>query len=206
MRLFKLMTSQLSRLLIIVLFFHSTISSALEIGEKAPAFSLFSHTGKKVSLEDFKEKIVVLEWFNKGCPFVKKFYESGYMQKWQKKYATTEIVWLTISSSAEGKQGHETIEEVKATRKKWKINSTLNLLDHSGQTGLAYSAKTTPHFFIIGKQQEILYQGAIDSILSIDSSDIEKADNYVIQALELIKKEKEIKTKKTAPYGCSVKY
>ena len=200
------MTSQLSRFLIIVLLFHSTISYALEIGEKAPTFSLFSHTGKKVSLKDFKNKIVVLEWFNKGCPFVKKFYESEYMQKWQKKYATTEIVWLTISSSAEGKQGYETIEEVKATRDKWKINSTFNLLDHTGQVGLAYGAKTTPHFFIIGKKHEILYQGAIDSILSIDSSDITKADNYVTQALELIKKEKEIKIKKTAPYGCSIKY
>lgn len=181
-------------------------AKGLTIGEKAPAFSLFSHSGKQISLSDFQGKIIVLEWFNKGCPFVKKFYESNSMQKWQKEFQEKGIVWLTISSSAKGKQGHETIEEVSKTRQVWNINSTANLLDHDGTVGLSYGAKTTPHFFIIGPNQEILYQGAIDSILSTDAEDIPKATNYVAAALEEIRSNKEVSVKNTKPYGCSVKY
>ena len=100
-----------------------------------------------------------------------------------KKFTDMGVIWLTISSSAKGKQGHETVEEVLETRENWKINSTYNLLDHLGEVGQAYNAVTTPHFFIIGKDQKIVYQGAIDSILSIDSKDISKAENYVVSPL-----------------------
>jgi len=200
------MTSLLSKIALTAFSIITIQAYGLTTGEKAPAFSLFSHTGEKISLSKFKGKIVVLEWFNKGCPFVKKFYLSKSMQQWQKEYLGKGVVWLTISSSAKGKQGHESINEVAQTRKAWDINSTANLLDHDGSVGLSYNAKTTPHFFIVGPEQTILYQGAIDSIVSAEAEDIAKSKNYIKMALEEIMAGKEVSIKNTKAYGCSVKY
>ena len=59
-------------------------SDKAEIDKPAPDFTLTDSNGKTHSLSDFKGKYVVLEWVNFGCPFVKKHYNSGNMQKLQK--------------------------------------------------------------------------------------------------------------------------
>ena len=200
------MISQHSRIIILTLLVLANTANGLVNGEKAPAFSLFSHNGKKVSLSDFKGRIVVLEWFNKGCPFVKKFYESRAMQEWQREFTFKNVIWLTISSSSSGKQGHETAKQTTATRQRLNINSSHNLLDHDGRVGKLYGAVTTPHIFILDKQHRLAYQGAVDSIISIEMSDIAKAENYLTAALDELINEKDIKIKRTRPYGCSVKY
>src|SRR5712675_1680583 len=76
------------------------------VGAAAPDFSLPDASGKTHSLSEYKGKYVVLEWFNPDCPFVKKHYGSGNMQALQKKYTDKGVVWLTICSSAQGKQGY----------------------------------------------------------------------------------------------------
>ncbi|MFM2382097.1 MAG: hypothetical protein RL515_84, partial [Verrucomicrobiota bacterium] len=58
--------------------------AAAEVGQPAPDFTGKTLDGKTVSLADFKGKTVVLEWYNPGCPFVKKFYDAGKMQEFQK--------------------------------------------------------------------------------------------------------------------------
>ena len=206
MRLFKLMTSLLNKTLIIWALTWAPFFFDARSQDKAPQFSLVNHEGIQVSLSDFKNKIVILEWFNKGCPFVKKFYESSNMQAWQKELTKKDIIWLTISSSVKGKQGYETIEQVKQTRNKWNINSTMNLLDHSGDVGRKYGAKTTPHIFILNKEHNIVYNGAIDDIVGIDPEEITKAKNYLLKAARALLKNEEIKIERTKPYGCSVKY
>ena len=42
------------------------------IGEAAPNFSEKDTSGKERTLAEFKGKLVVLEWKNHECPFVKK--------------------------------------------------------------------------------------------------------------------------------------
>lgn len=172
----------------------------------APDFSLPGSSGKTVKLSELKGKWVVLEWFNEGCPYVKKHYESGNIPKLQKKYTDQGVVWLTVLSSAQGKQGHQSAEEVKKTMATWQASPTDNLLDPEGKVGRLYGAKTTPHFFVINPKGEIVYQGAIDSISSTDQADIAKAENYVDQALSAALAGKPIATAQTVPYGCSVKY
>lgn len=167
---------------------------------EAPAFTLKDINGNEHSLADFRGKYVVLEWFNSGCPFVKKFYEAGKMQELQKMYTEKGIVWLAICSSAEGKQGHHTTEEWQKLAKDWNISATGILTDADGKVGQAYGAKTTPHMYVINPDGKLIYQGAIDSIRSADPSDIEKAENYVAKILDAAL------LTETRPYGCSVKY
>ena len=181
-------------------------ASAALIGQEAPAFKLTNEVGKEVSLRDFKGKIVILEWLNYGCPFIQKHYNSKNMQKTQKELISKDTVWLSIISSAKGKQGHVSVTEALKDKKEHNSNATHVLLDTEGKTGMAYSAKTTPHMFVIGKDGKVKYEGAIDSIASADQADIKKATNYVVAATKALKTNTKIIVEKSRPYGCSVKY
>jgi hypothetical protein len=175
-------------------------------GQPAPGFTLISSEGKEVALSQFRGKTVVLEWVNFGCPFVKKFYGSGEMQRLQKEAAGKGVVWLSICSSAPGRQGYIPPENLAAEVKAQGVASTAYLADSDGKTGRAYGAKTTPHLFVINPEGNVVYQGAIDSIESAKPEDIGRAANYVRLALEETLAGKPVTVAQTKSYGCSVKY
>jgi peroxiredoxin len=181
-------------------------STAATVGDAAPAFSLPAADGATVALEDFKGRVVVLEWFNKECPFVRKHYDSRNMQNLQKEMAARDVVWLTVSSAAEGKQGHETAEEALATLAKEEAAPAHYLFDADGTVGKLYDAKTTPHMFVIDQEGKLVYAGAIDDKASAYVSDIEGAKNYVRAAVEEVLAGKPVTEASTKSYGCGVKY
>jgi len=185
-----------------------TASAAPETGKLAPEFTAADAiSGKPVSLADFKGKIVVLEWNNFDCPFVKKFYDSNVMQELQKNARRGDVVWITVNSSAPGKQGHLADgAAVKAALAERKADPAAYIIDADGTIGKAYGASTTPHMFVIAKDGTLAYQGAIDSIADADAASIDKATNYVTAAIDALKTGKPVNPGTTQPYGCSVKY
>lgn len=176
------------------------------LDKAAPDFSLPNTLGKTVSLSQFKGKLVVLEWLNHGCPFVKKHYEKGNMQNLQRTYTGKGVIWLSIVSSAPGKQGYHPPQKAHSMMQEKKAQPTALLLDPEGQVGRLYGARTTPHMYIINPAGLLVYRGAIDSVRSTDPDDITKAVNYVSKALDELLSGKDVSIKKTRPYGCSVKY
>lgn len=193
-------------LFLMFLFVNINASDKAEIDKKAPDFKLKDTNGKEHSLSDFKGKYVVLEWNTFGCPFVKKHYNSKNMQQLQKKYTDKEVVWLTINSSAPGKEGYASSEQLNKSIKEHGANMTAYLVDGSGTVGKTYGAKTTPHMYIVNPVGTLIYAGGIDDIASTDTDDIKKAKNYVAAALDAAMSGKKIETKTSQPYGCSVKY
>lgn len=181
-------------------------AQAALIDKQAPEFMLKNELGKQISLKDFKGKYVVLEWMNHGCPFVKKHYNSNNMQETQAAVIDKNTVWLSIISSAEGKQGYSSPEKAIADKKRVGSLASHILLDTKGTVGQSYGAKTTPHMFIIDPKGIVQYEGAIDSVASADPADIADARNYIKDAFSAIKKGEKIKKRKSRPYGCSVKY
>ncbi len=175
-------------------------------GTAAPAFSANDAKGKTHALADYKGKHVVLEWFNPECPFVKKHYSGGDMQKLQEEFAGKGVVWMSINSSAKGKEGHLTPEQATKQIADWKMNNTTLLLDEDGKIGQTYGAKNTPHMFIINPEGNLIYQGAIDSKATPNAADIAGSTNYVKAALEEALASKPVSNASTKPYGCSVKY
>ena len=195
------------KFLVSLLFITSIMfASEAKIGDAAPTFTLKDSEGNEHSLSDFKGKYVVLEWINYECPFVKKHYDSGNMQMLQKKYTDKDVVWLAICSSAEGKQGNYSMDEIKTRSEAHKANFTAYLVDAGGEVGKAYGAKTTPHMYVINPEGVLEYAGGIDDIASADKEDIAKATNYVSKALDELMNGKEVEVKTSKPYGCSVKY
>jgi peroxiredoxin len=176
------------------------------VGAAAPDFSLADAKGKTHSLSQYKGKYVVLEWFNPECPFVKKHYGPGNMQKLQEEYTGKGVVWLSIDSSAPGLEGNLTPEQAEKKMSEWKTKQTALLLDPEGKAGRAYGAKNTPHMFVINPEGKIVYEGAIDSKASPNPADIPSSTNYIKTALDESMAGKPVSNPNTKPYGCSVKY
>ena len=176
------------------------------VGTAAPDFSLTDSKGKTQSVSQYKGKYVVLEWFNPDCPFVKKHYGSGNMQKLQEEFTGKGVVWLSIDSSAPGMEGNLSPDQANAKMAEWKTKQTALLLDPEGKAGRTYGAKNTPQMFVINPEGKIVYEGAIDSKPSSNAADIANSTNYVKVALDESLAGKTVTTPSSRPYGCSVKY
>ena len=176
------------------------------VGSNAPEFSLPDANGKTHSLSQYKGKYVVLEWFNPECPFVKKHYGGGNMQKLQQEYTGKGVVWLTIDSNAPGTEGSISAEQAQKITSSWKTHQSGLLLDPDGKVGRAYGAKNTPNMVVINPDGKIVYTGAIDSKATPNPADIPASTNYVKAALDESLAGKPVSNAQTKPYGCSVKY
>ena len=183
----------------------SIATGAVETGAEAPDFTLTDVQGNEHTLHDHLGSIIVLEWTNYDCPFVRKFYNPGVMQAMQSEMAEKGVIWLTICSSAPGTQGNFTQEVWKQRMEAWNVVAPV-LLDESGDVGRAYGARVTPHMYVIDTEGRIAYQGAIDSIRSVSPDDIEKAENYVKAAVHALLAGEDVENTDTTPYGCTVKY
>jgi peroxiredoxin len=176
------------------------------VGSAAPDFSAPDANGKAQSLAEYKGKYVVLEWFNPECPFVKKHYGGGNMQKLQDEFTGKGIVWLTIDSNAPGTEGSITAEQAKKIMDSWKTKQTALVLDPESKIAKLYGAKNTPNMVIINPEGKIVYEGAIDSKATPNPADIPSSTNYVKAALDESLAGKPVSNSQTKPYGCSVKY
>jgi hypothetical protein len=181
-------------------------AQAVTVGAPAPAFAARDAGGKPAALADLGGKIVVLEWTNNGCPFVGHMYRSGVMQRLQRQAAADGVVWLSVISSAPGRQGYLTGPGVAA----WKVSVGAApadvILDPSGALGHTFDARTTPDMFVIDRQGRLVYAGAIDDTVSTNVADAKTAHNYVAMALANLKAGRPIDPDRTVSYGCSVKH
>ena len=183
------------------------IVSASEL--TAPSFQLINQNGENIELDSFKGKKVILEWTNHDCPFVQRHYETSNMQNLQEKYTEEGVIWLSIISSAKGKQGYVSPDEAIELTNTRSAKPSHVLFDTSGEVGKMYKAKTTPHMYIIDENQKLQYQGAIDNMGrtgALFNTDLSKAKNYVVAAMNDLADGLSVQESKTRPYGCSIKY
>lgn len=177
-----------------------------QVGQPAPDFSAVDSAGKRHQLSDYRGRTVVLEWTNHDCPYVRKHYGAGNMQAQQRDATASDVVWLSIISSAPGKQGHVSGTEADRLTRERTASPSAVLLDESGEVGRLYGAKTTPHMFVIDGDGVLRYMGGIDSVASADAADIARAEPYVRTALAQLQAGQPVQPAVTRPYGCSVKY
>jgi peroxiredoxin len=188
-----------------VLLVSSAAMAGLAPGDDAPDFTLTDTAGKEHNLQSYLDdkQIVVIEWFNPDCPFIKKHHLDH--KTMDETFAAVSkeqpVVWLAINSNAKGKQGNG-LERNKKAVEEYEMTFPV-LLDESGEVGKAYGAKTTPHMFIVTPDGKVAYAGAIDSDKSADKLG---ETNYVLDFLNATAAGKELPTAETKPYGCSVKY
>ena len=180
-----------------------------DVDEQAPSFSGINSYGKQINLSDFIGQPVILEWTNHECPYVAKHYSENNMQNVQKRAQDEGFVWLSIISSTPGDQGHVDKATANALTKSRNAHPTHVLLDESGEIGMKYGAKTTPHMYMIDSSGVLKYKGAIDDVgrgMKFFSASLKDAVNYVATQLDDVKNNKSLTISSTVAYGCSVKY
>ena len=180
--------------------------AAPSIDAPAPAFSGPASNGATISLDQFKGETVVLEWTNDGCPFVQKHYETRNMQQTQETANAAGVVWITVISSAPGKQGHADATRANILTEERGAQPDYVLLDADGVVGKAYGAKTTPQMALIDREGVLRYAGAIDDKPSANHATVKGATNYLLAALTSVSEGTPVAVKETQPYGCSIKY
>ena len=185
-------------------------AAAPKVGEPAPAFAAVDTRGAAHSLEAYRGRWVVLEWVNHDCPYTKKHYKSvdgrpGNTQAMQRDYAKR-VVWLSVVSSAPGKQGFTTAAEADQLTQEKGAAAAGVIRDTAGTLGRLYGARNTPQYAIIDPQGVLRYAGAIDDKPSSKVKDIPGATNYVRAALDAGLAGNPIAVTQTQPYGCDVKY
>ena len=178
----------------------------LKVGQPAPEFSGTSAAGAQISLSDYHGKTVVLEWTNHQCPYVRKHYSTNNMQTVQKQATRGGVVWLSIVSSAPGREGYVKPTEAGQLTRDRGASPTVVVLDASGEIGRLYNARVTPHMFVIDGLGRLVYMGGIDDRPSARPSDVDGATNYVLAALADVEAGRPVAQAVTRPYGCSVKY
>lgn len=188
------------------LMFAAAAQAVPAVGQAAPEFTLRDTAGKAVKLSDFRGKVVVLEWTNPGCPYVRKHYDSGNMAATQQDAVAKGAVWLSINSTEKASYDYLEPAKLAAWQNERKVQPTATLMDEEGSAGKAYGARTTPHMYIVDPQGRLVYAGGIDSIPSANPADIGKAMNYVKQAVGEAAAGKPVSQATTRPYGCSIKY
>jgi hypothetical protein len=181
-------------------------AGAAQIGQPAPEFTATDSKGAPVSLSRYRGKVVVLEWTNADCPYTHKHYASGNMQSLQSLAQRNGVVWLSVISSAPGKQGYVNGPGADALTLSRGASPTAVLLDPAGTLGRLYGAKTTPHMFVIDKNGALQYMGGIDSLATADAGDIPNAEPYLKEAMLAVTEGHPVAHAVTRPYGCSVKY
>lgn len=176
------------------------------LGKPAPDFTLKDLDGNPVKLSSFKGKVVVLEWFNPGCPFVNKAHDKGTLKDEPAAQKKSDVVWLAINSGGPGKQGNG-VDANREGAKKLGVNYPV-LLDEGGEVGHAYGATNTPHMFVIDKQGVLQYEGAVDNSPDgeRESAPDGKVVAYVDEAITAINAGKAPSVTHSKAYGCGVKY
>lgn len=179
--------------------------AAATVGQQAPDFSVADSNGRTVSLADYKGRTVVLQWTNPECPFVQKYATSGVLQEIQAEARKQDVIWLTVNSAGEGKQGNLTATAANAAIRAQGSMLSAYLLDGAGAMAKAYGVRTTPQLFVITGDGKIAYTGGFDDLPSADPADIAKAKPLLRQALADVAAGRPVATPTSRAYGCSIK-
>ena len=177
-----------------------------ELNKPAPSFSLQDQHGVTHTLEQYKGKVVVLEWFNETCPYCKATWGSGLVQKLLSDLndLDTEVVYLAINSTANRPEedvvlgGKEFLEELEL-----EVDVPI-LNDYEGTVGHLYKARTTPHMYVIDTEGVLVYQGALSD--DKRSKEGDQAETHVLRAVQQIEAGEEVSPNYVQPWGCGVKY
>jgi alkyl hydroperoxide reductase subunit AhpC len=185
------------------------------VGSQAPNFVAKDLNGQDVSLENYKGKVVVLEWTNHRCPYVKKQYSKetnngvGNMQSMQLRFTQSpgNVVWIMIDSTSPGDESYLSADGWRAQLTQWGAHPTVLILDDGGEIAKEYGAERAPEAFVIDKEGELVYRGAIDSLRGTNPQEIEEVSNlpWLKNAIESTILGRRVIPPETIPYGCPIR-
>jgi thiol-disulfide isomerase/thioredoxin len=190
----------------------SAKNTPFAIGDKVdPAIALKDVTGKAWTLGDFQKteeregKIVVLDFWSINCP-VSVAYEAR-MKAFHADCAKKDVVFLAIDSnhSEVDLDADDPYARIKAYVKKAEVSFPV-LIDRGNVIADRFSAKTTPHLFVIDREGKLRYTGALDDDSNGEKEKAgEKVETHAADAVAALLAGKAPETSSTPPVGCTIK-
>ena len=126
------------------------MSAVIKAGKKAPAFKLPTPDGKLVSLSDFKDRYVVIDFWASWCPDCRK--ENPELVKLHAKYAPKGVTFLGVSFDTEREAWLRGIE---SDSLKWTQVSSLVKWKET-QISKDYGVNWIPTFYLINKKGKVI--------------------------------------------------
>ncbi len=173
----------------------------LQIGDKAPDFSLPATDGKSYRLSDFHDARVLVVFFTcNHCPFV--LGSDEVTRQTADKYAPQGVRFVGINSNSkithpEDDFGHM-VERMKTSKFPW-----VYLYDESQDVARAYGALRTPHFYVFDQQRKLVYTGrGVDNPRDTSKMTVNDLDRALGEHLA----GKRVSVPLTNPIGCNVKW
>jgi peroxiredoxin len=173
----------------------------LQLGEKAPDFSLPATDGNSYSLEDFAiAKVLVINFTCNHCPYVTGSDELT--RATANTYASQGLVFVGINSNWVGTHADDSFDKMVERMKEHNFPWTY-LHDESQDTARAYGALRTPHFYVFDQDRRLVYTGrGVDN--PRDASQV--TVNNLNQALDDLVAGNSVSNPLTNPIGCNVKW
>ncbi len=177
----------------------------LDLGDTVPGdIVLTDIDGVEHSFADYRDKVVVLDFWSINCPWSIKYEER--FKKLHKDLADNEdVVFLAINANhteldldAEDPYGR-----IRAYAKKADVRFPI-LIDLDNRFADLLDAKTTPHVYVLDQKGVISYIGAPD-----DDRNGEKEESarkrYMRDAIHAVHHGEKVEVQRTKAFGCSIK-
>lgn len=167
--------------------------------DEAPQFTLKDLNGNEVTLSDLRgenaDQVVVLEWFDPRCDWVKTYHESSTTMK-DIRSEFPGAKWAAVYSSTPP-EGEDATDINKSAADEWGIEYPI-LLDTDRSVAELYGVERAPHVVVINAKGEVFYSGAVDDSMTPGSVGVE---NHLRKALAAASNGEDAPPSAAAP-GC----
>lgn len=165
----------------------------LAIGAEVPGFTMKDHTGKEHSLEQYKDKIVILDFSSQHCPYSQA--ADPELNALMKKLEGKDVVLLSIDSHASTPS-----EEIAKYAQEHELTFPI-LKDEGNSYADKLGATRTPEFFVVDKAGKLAYHGAFDDGREPGDGDA----HYLEDAVNALLAGEAPAPATSKPIGCSIK-
>jgi len=173
----------------------------LQLGEKAPDFSLPATDGNTYQLSDFADARVLVVFFTcNHCPYV--IGSDEVTRQTVDRFAPQGVRFVGINSNSKHTYAEDDFSHMVARMQEHAF-PWLYLYDESQAIARAYGALRTPHFFVFDKDRTLIYTGrAIDNPRDGSKMTVNDLERALTEHLA----GKPVSVAQTNPIGCNVKW
>jgi len=173
----------------------------LEIGQRAPNFTLPGVDGKDHSLNFYKDrKIVIVVFTCNHCPYVQAYEDR--LISIQRDYAGKSVQVVAINANDSTGYPEDSFENMIKRSQKRNFNFPY-LRDKTQRVARAYGAEYTPEAFVLNSRFELRYVGRIDD--NWQNPDKVKIHD-LRDAISAVLAHKKVENPVTHAIGCTIKW
>lgn len=164
---------------------------AIEINQPAPEFTLPDLDGRIHMLSDYRDRIVIVNFWSAECPHSERFDEdiTACLPQWSE-----DVVLLSVASNA-----NEPEEMLRTAAHRREI--PLILKDADQKVADRYDAQTTPHAFLVDRSGILRYRGAVDDVTFRQRV---ATRFYLQEAVEALLEGRPPEVTEVKPFGCTI--